>query len=78
MYAKNKNGFELALKTWSKHVTLYTDKRHYLKPQEIDVQKKKNIRVVSEKITSVEGATGKVSNIVFANNKKERCDALFL
>ncbi|TMI96199.1 MAG: NAD(P)/FAD-dependent oxidoreductase [Bacteroidetes bacterium] len=79
VYAKNKNGFERAveLKTWSKHVTLYTDRRHYLKPQEIDVLKKKNIRVVSEKITSVEGATGKVSNIVFANNKKERCDALF-
>ena len=79
VYAKNKNGFEraVALKTWSKYVTLYTDKRHYLKPLEIDVLKKKNIRVVSEKITSVKGTTGKLSNIVFANNKKERCDALF-
>lgn len=36
VYAKNKNGFELAisLKTWSRHIVLYTDGRNYLTPVE--------------------------------------------
>src|SRR5438105_4700657 len=79
VYAKNRNGFELAIsmKTWSQHVTLYTDRRNYLKPLEKEVLQKKNIRVVAEKIIALEGKPGRLSRILLDNDKKERCDALF-
>jgi thioredoxin reductase len=79
VYAKNKNGFELAIamKTWSPHVTLYTDRRNYLKPLEKEVLQKKNIRVVAERITGLEGRSGRLSTVLLGNDKKERCDALF-
>jgi len=79
VYAKNRNGFELAIsmKTWSQHVTLYTDRRNYLKPLEKEVLQKKNIRVVAEKIKALEGKPGRLSMIVLNNDNKERCDALF-
>lgn len=79
VYARNKNGFELALslKTWSKQITLYTDGRNYLKPSELEKLLKKNIRVISQKIKMLEGKNGQLMHIIFLNNKKESCNALF-
>jgi thioredoxin reductase len=79
IYAKNKNGFELAisLKTWTKQVTLFTNGRNYLKPLEKEVLQKKKIEVFTQKIARLEGKNGQLTEIVFENNNKRSCDALF-
>jgi len=79
VYAKNKNGFELAVSmlTWSSKVTLYTDGKAYLKPLEKEALERKGIRVVNEKILKLEGTKGQLENIVLFNNKKRKCEAMF-
>ena len=79
VYAKNKNGFELAISllTWSGKVTLYTDGKAYLKPLEKDALERKKIRVINEKVLKLEGKKGRLENIVLFNNKKQKCEALF-
>jgi thioredoxin reductase len=79
VYAKNKNGFELAVSmlTWSSKVTLYTDGKAYLKPLEKEALDRKGIRVVNEKILKLEGKKGQLENIVLFNNKKQKCEAVF-
>ncbi|HEV8282829.1 MAG TPA: NAD(P)/FAD-dependent oxidoreductase [Chitinophagaceae bacterium] len=79
VYAKNKNGFEMAisLKTWSKQVTIFTDGRNYLKPLEKEELKKKSIKIIAEKIVRLEGKNGRLTNIIFNGYKKQHCDALF-
>lgn len=79
VYAKNTNGFELAisLKTWSSQVSLYTDGRSYLKPIEKEVLERKEIPVISKKIVALEGRNGKLSNIVTSDERKQKCDAIF-
>ena len=79
VYAKNKNGFELALSllTWSSKVALYMDGKAYLKPLEKETLERKRIRVVSEKILKLEGKKGQLENIILFNNKKQKCDAMF-
>jgi thioredoxin reductase len=79
VYAKNRNGFELAisLKTWSRQITLYTDGRNYLKPLEKETLQRKKIKVITDKIVRLEGQNGRLENIVFNNDKKQKCDAIF-
>jgi thioredoxin reductase len=79
VYAKNKNGFELAisLKTWSKQVTLFTNGRNYLKALEKEILQKKQIEVLTQKIVKLEGRNGQLAEIIFEHNKKRSCDALF-
>jgi thioredoxin reductase len=79
VYAKKKNGFELAisLKTWSKRVAIYTDGRNYLTPVEKEILHKNEIPVISKPILALEGKNHKLLNIVFSDNKKQRCDAIF-
>jgi thioredoxin reductase len=79
VYAKNKNGFELAVSmlTWSSKVTLYTDGKIYLKPLEKEALERKGIKVVNEKILKLEGKKGQLENIVLFNNKKQKCEAVF-
>jgi thioredoxin reductase len=79
VYARNKNGFELAvsLQTWSKKVTLYMDGKDYLKPLEKEKLIQKKIDIVRDKIVKLEGEKGMLQNIVFNDNKKRKCNALF-
>ena len=80
-YAKNKNGFELAISllTRSKTVTLYSDGRNYLKPLEREALQRKKIEVIVEKIARLEGKNGQLLHIVFSNKKKkQKCDTFFL
>jgi len=79
VYAKNKNGFPLAvsLKTWSKDVTLYTDGRNYLKSSEKEILERKKINVITTRIRSVEGKNGQIKNIVLIGGEKKTCDGLF-
>lgn len=79
VYARNKNGFDLALSltTWSHSVTYFTDGRRYLKPAELDVLKQYRIPVITSHIQKLESRKGKLRNIVLKNNEVLRCDALF-
>jgi len=79
VYAKNKNGFELAISllTWSNDITLYTDGKIYLKPLEKDALGRKKIRVVNEKIVRLEGKKGHLEQLLMFSNKRQKCEALF-
>lgn len=79
VYAKNKNGTELALslKAWSQHVTLYTDGVNKLKPREKEELAANDIPVEMKKLSKVVGNNGQLEKIVFKNGEEQECDALF-
>jgi len=79
VYAKNKNGFELALSlhTWSKSITYFTDGKKYLKPGEIDTLRLYNIPIIIEPIKKLEGSNGQLQKILLKNGQQHSCDALF-
>lgn len=79
IYARNKNGVELALslKTWSNDVSLFTDGKNYLKPKEKESLQKHNIPVFTTRIKGLEGDEGLLKNIIFKNHNSQACDALF-
>lgn len=79
IYAKNKNGFELAISllTWSKKITLYMDGKNYLKPLEKQALERKKIAIVSDKILKLEGKKGQLENILLHTNKRNKCEAMF-
>jgi thioredoxin reductase len=79
VYAKNKNGCELALslKAWSQHVTLFTDGKNKVKPREREQLTANNIPLVTKPIAKVEGENGQLKKIVFKNGEEQDCDAIF-
>lgn len=79
VYARNKNGSELAmnLKAWSPHVTLYTDGKHKLKPQQAEQLYALSIQVVHMPIARLQGNNGQLEKVVFKNGETQDCDTLF-
>jgi thioredoxin reductase len=79
VYAKNKEGWELALalKGWSDSVTLYTDGKNKVKPEQQKELDAHNVRVVRSPIDRLHGNDGQLEKIVFTNGEEEGCDALF-
>ncbi|HZH36192.1 MAG TPA: NAD(P)/FAD-dependent oxidoreductase [Flavisolibacter sp.] len=79
VYARNKNGFELAiaLKCWTDKVTLYTDELNKLKPREVETLIANDIAIVSYPVSHLEADGDKLTNVCFRNGSKRRCDALF-
>ena len=79
VYARNKNGFELALalKCWTANVTLYTDGRNRLKPAEVETLVANDIAIVSYPIKQLEADGDQLKNIVFKSGEKRPCNALF-
>jgi thioredoxin reductase len=79
VYAKNKNGSELALslKAWSPDVTLFTDGKGKLKPREKEELAANGIPVVTKPIAKVEGENGKLKKIVFKGGEEQECDVMF-
>lgn len=79
VYARNKNGFELALalKGWSDNVTYYADGRNKLKPTEVETLALNNITIVSYPVDRLEGEGEKLKRIVFKSGESRECDALF-
>ena len=79
VYARNKNGFELALslKGWSDNVTYYTDGRNKLKPTEVETLALNNIPIISYQIERLDAKNGKLKTVVFKNEETRRCDAMF-
>lgn len=80
VYARNKNGYELALALkgcWTKNVTLYTDGRNKLKPAEVESLTANGIAIVSYPVSHLEGDSGQVRFVHFKNGDSRPCDAMF-
>jgi thioredoxin reductase len=79
VYARNKNGFELALslKNWSDKITYYADGRNKLKPSEVETLSLNKIPIVSYPIERLNAKNSKLKTLVFKNGETRKCDALF-
>lgn len=79
VYARNKEGWELALslKTWSPHVTLYTDGKNSVKPAQREKLNANDVKIVQLPIARLQGSEGQLEKIVFTNGEEQPCDALF-
>jgi thioredoxin reductase len=79
VYARNKNGVELALSliTWSRSVTYFTDGKKNLKSEEARILKQIGIPVITGEIQKLRGVGGKLKSIVLKNEEICPCDALF-
>lgn len=79
IYARNKNGYELALalKCWSNNVTLYTDGRNKLKPTEVETLTANDVTIINYPLSHLEGEDDKLRYVHFRNGEKRHCDAIF-
>ncbi|HEY0066029.1 MAG TPA: NAD(P)/FAD-dependent oxidoreductase [Flavisolibacter sp.] len=79
VYARNKEGWELALslKTWSPHVTLYTDGKNNVKRSHREKLDANGIKVVQLPIARLQGTDRQLEKIIFTNGEEQPCDALF-
>jgi len=79
VYARNKNGFEVAikLKGWSEQVILFTDGINKFKPFEKEELAANDIPVINTRIAKLQGNEGLLEKIVFQNGQEYECDALF-
>lgn len=79
VYARNKNGAELAmaLKGWSDDVTLYTDGKNKVKPEQEEQLQALNIDIVRWPVQKLVGNDGQLTSILFKNGETKACDTLF-
>jgi thioredoxin reductase len=79
VYARNKNGAELALslKGWSPFVKLYTDEKGKLKSDQKKQLEENEIPIIKSAIAKLEGEEGQLKKIIFKNGEEEECDAIF-
>jgi thioredoxin reductase len=79
VYARNKNGAELALslKGWSPFVKLYTDGKDKVKGEQKKQLKENEIPVIKTAISKLEGNDGQLNKIIFKNGEEDECDAIF-
>jgi thioredoxin reductase len=79
VYARDKNGSELALqlKCWSDDVTLYTDGRFKIRPNELEELEANNVTIIKDPIEKLEGTNGHIRKVVFRNGEERACQAMF-
>jgi thioredoxin reductase len=79
VYARNKEGWELALslKAWSDNVTLYTNGRNKVKSFQKEYLDANEIPVIATQILKLHGENGQLQKIIFKNGEERDCDALF-
>ena len=79
VYARNKEGWELALtlKGWTDDITLYTDGKNKVKTSQKEQLDANNIPVVIYPFARLEGKNGQLEKIVFRNGSEHACDAIF-
>jgi thioredoxin reductase len=79
VYAKNKDGWELALslKAWSDDITLYTDGGRSVKRKNKEKLDATGISVNKNRIKKLEGENGNLKKIIFTNGEERDCDAIF-
>ncbi len=79
VYARNKEGWELALflKTWSDDISLYTDGKKKVKLFQKEYLDANAIPLISYPISKLQGENGQLQKIIFKNGEERNCDALF-
>lgn len=79
VYARNKPGWELALslKAWAEDITLYTDGKKNVRPDQQKQLDANDVAVVTLPIARIEGREGQLEKIIFRNGETNPCDALF-
>lgn len=79
VYARNKEGWELALtlKGWTSDVTLFTDGKHKVKPLQKEYLDANEVPVITTPIIKLQGEKGQLQKIIFKNGEERECDALF-
>jgi thioredoxin reductase len=79
VYARNKDGWELALalKGWSDAVTLYTDGKTKVKPFQREYLDANKILIITTPISKLHGEHDQLQKIIFKNGEERECDALF-
>jgi thioredoxin reductase len=79
VYAKNKNGFDLAiaLKGWSSQVAIFTDGVNKFKPHEKEELAANDIAIITLPVLRLEGKNGMIEKIIFKNGTDYPVEALF-
>ena len=79
VYAKNKEGWELALalKAWTKDIIYFTDGKYKVKPFQKEQLDANNIPVVVQPIEAFKGTLGKLEKILLKNGDVIDRDAVF-
>jgi thioredoxin reductase len=79
VYARNKEGWELALalKTWSKDIIYFTDGKYKLKPDQKEQLDANQIPVIVQPIEAFKGPSGKLEKILLKNGEVIERDAVF-
>ncbi len=79
VFAEITNGIDLALilTTWSTKITLYTNGKKFLRTSKQKLLTAKCIAINNRKIKKLEGADGRLKEILFEDGSSENCDALF-
>jgi thioredoxin reductase len=79
VYARNKEGWELALalQGWTDDVTLYTDGRNKVKPLQKRYLDANEIAIITTPIAKLQGDRGQLQKIIFKTGEERECDALF-
>ncbi len=79
VYSKTKGGGDLALTLtlWSNSVTLFTDGKKYMRQEEKNILRKKNIQVITTPIQSFESKNRNLKNIILETGEKHVAEALF-
>ena len=79
VYARNKEGWELALalKGWTQEVTLFTDGKNKVKLSQRMYLDANQIQIITLPIDHLEGENGQLEKIIFKNGEEYLCDALF-
>lgn len=79
VYAKNKEGWELALslKAWTNDVTLYTDGKNKVKANQKKYLDANQIPVITMPFGKLQGKEGQIEKIIFKNGEERNCEALF-
>jgi thioredoxin reductase len=79
VYAKNKEGFELALalKAWSADVIYFTDGKYKVRPHQKEQLDANKIPVIVQPIEAFHGEEGQLHSVLLKNGETVSCDALF-
>ena len=79
LYARDKNGFELALSllTWSKTVTYFSDGKNILTASQLKKLRQHGIEVIRTSVERLEGHGSQLKNVRLQNQGLVACDALF-
>lgn len=79
VYARNKEGWELALtlKNWSNKITLYTDGKNTVRPFQKSILNNHNIAIIKTPIQKLVGKNKQLQKIVLTNGEEIACEAMF-